>query len=159
MNAQSMKMISNDIAPKKLTQKYNYNKACEDIEQINGLLNKEVFKIIEINSVRMYCRDIEFLYNEYYEHLTTDSVEIPKIKKEFRKIISRYYNYLHDYYLELYGEDAVINIGMAYTTHTYDKSLYCDCCVKMWSKCQCWCGNCGDDYRTCKYKCLTNSNG
>ena len=144
MNSQAIKMILNGIAPKRLTKKYNYNEACEDIEQINRLLNKEVFSIVEINNVKMYCRDIEFLYNKYYEHLTTDSVEIPRIKKEFRKIIQRYYNYLCDYYLELYGENIVINIGMGYPNHLRHPRLYCDCCAKMWAHCQCYCCQCGD---------------
>ena len=39
------------------------------------------------------------------------------------------------------------------TRVTQSRSRRCDCCVEPWKKCQCWCSNCGLDYKDCRSKC------
>lgn len=58
-NELTIKMVLNGIAPKSLTKKYNCNKACEDIVQINILLNKKVCTESTRN-FKMHCRDLAF---------------------------------------------------------------------------------------------------
>ena len=36
---------------------------------------------------------------------------------------------------------------------TQTRSRRCDCCAEPWKKCQCWCSNCGLDYKDCRSKC------
>ena len=33
------------------------------------------------------------------------------------------------------------------------RSRRCDCCAEAWKKCNCWCPNCGLDYKDCRSKC------
>jgi hypothetical protein len=55
---------------------------------------------------------------------------------------------------DLYTQDWNDN----HTTYETDEEgfdEYCDCCAKLWTDCQCLCGNCCDDYSICKYTCKT----
>ena len=93
-----MKMLLSEVGPKRLTKDYDYELACRDMEQINTLLRKRVFKIVEEDGVEVYHADVQHKYNKYYTHLTTDPKLLTKTKNEYLKIVQRYSRYLYDYY-------------------------------------------------------------
>ena len=34
---------------------------------------------------------------------------------------------------------------------------YCDCCVSLWTECDCICSNCYGSYRVCRYSCYCSN--
>ena len=104
MNFETMKMLLSEVGPKRITKDYDYALACDDMEQINLLLRKRVFKVIEENGIKIYRAETQYLYNKYYTHLASDPKLQTKIKNEYLKKIQRYSNYLSEYYEVVYGE-------------------------------------------------------
>ena len=47
MNFETMKMLLSEVGPARLTKDYDYALACDDMEQINLLLRRRVFQIVE----------------------------------------------------------------------------------------------------------------
>ncbi len=104
MNFETMKMLLGEVGPARLTKDYDYALACDDMEQINLLLRKRVFQIVEGYGLRLYRVDINYLYNKFYMHLTNNPKLLPKLKNEFHKKVKRYKDYLSGYYTSVYGE-------------------------------------------------------
>ena len=112
MNFETMKMLLSEVGPARITKAYDYALACDDMEQINLLLRKRVFQIVEGDGLKLYRVDIQYLYNKYYTHLTANPKLLPKLKNEFHKKVKRYKDYLYDYYTSVYGEYRTEN-GMS----------------------------------------------
>ena len=104
MNFSTMKMLLSEVGPKRITKDYNYDAVCDNIEQINILLRKPVFKVVEEDGIKLYRADGNYMYNKYYSHLTSDAKMLSNIKTEYVKKIKRYTDYLSEYYTSVYGE-------------------------------------------------------
>ena len=104
MNFEQMKMSLSEIGPARLTKDYDYENACDDMEQINLLLRKRVFKTIEQDGLKIYRADVTYNYNKYYRHLTSNPKLLTKTSNEFAKKVKRYSGYLYEYYSSVYGE-------------------------------------------------------
>ncbi len=109
MNFETMKMSLNEIGPARLTKDYDYGKACDDMEQINLLMRKQVFKFVQLDGIKIYRADVTYNYNKYYMHMTTNPKLLTKTSNEFAKKIKRYNGYLYDYYSSVYGESFNVN--------------------------------------------------
>jgi hypothetical protein len=89
------------------------------------------------------------------------SIQLKRYKEKHRKkpkhclIIGREIDYWKRHYMETifyFHEDRPQTFSENYfERHMIDNS--CDCCVKPWRDCQCWCSNCGDEYKCCKANC------
>ena len=104
MNSNTFETMLKDIGPVKLTKNYDYNAACNDMEQMNLLLRRSVFIINEGEGLQIYRSHLLYSYNKFYEHLSPNPKVISKIKKMCMSKIQRYMNYLDGYYTEHYGE-------------------------------------------------------
>ena len=109
MNFETMKMLLSEVGPKKITKDYDYSRACDDMEEMNLLLRKRVFRIVERDGLQLYRVHIDYLNTHFYTHLTSDPKLLTKIKNEFRKKVQRYPDYLEDYYTSIYGEKRTNN--------------------------------------------------
>ena len=99
-----MKRLLSELGPKRLTKYYDYDAACDDIEQINTLLRRPLFKVVAEDGIKVYRADVIYTYNKCYSHLASDTKIQSKIKAESVKIIRRYMNYLYEYCTSIYGE-------------------------------------------------------
>ena len=109
MSFKSLKMLLSKVGPKRLTKDFDYALACDDMEQINMLLRKRVFKIVEEAGMKVYRADVQHNYNKYYTHLTADPKLQTKTKNEYLKIVKRYSGYLHEYYTSVYGDQCNVD--------------------------------------------------
>ena len=104
MNIITFETLFKDIGPKQLTKNYDYNAACNDMEQMNLLLKRKVFIINECDGLQIYRSHVHYSYNKFYEHISSNPKVVSKIKKICMSKIQRYMNYLDGYYTEHYGE-------------------------------------------------------
>ena len=107
MNLNTLKMLLSEVGPLRLTVKYDYTSACDDMEQINLLLKRKVFKVVEGDGLKIYRAEVHYLYNDYYKHLTSDPKVLSIIKKMFKTKIKRYTDYLSEYYTVVHGEPFI----------------------------------------------------
>ena len=107
MNFNTLKMLLSEVGPARLTKKYDYESACEDMEQINLLLRRRAFRIRESDGLKIYTYDTLYGCNKFYKHFNCDAKLIPMIKKIFMAKIKRYTDWLSEYYTEIYGEPFI----------------------------------------------------
>ena len=103
MNFETMKMLLSEVRPKRITKDSDYMSACNDMEEINLLLRKQVFRIVESDGLQLYRVHILYSSRGFYSHLTSDPKLLTKIKNLFNKKIYRYQEYLEDYYTSIHG--------------------------------------------------------
>ena len=107
MNFNTLKMLLSEVGPARLTVKYDYESACDDMEQINLLIKRKVFKTVEGDGLKIYRADVHYLYKDFYKHLSSDPKLVSLIKKVFMTKIKRYTDYLSEHYTEKYGEPFI----------------------------------------------------
>ena len=109
MNFETMKMLLSEVGPKRITKDSDYMSACNDMEKINLLLRKQVFRIVERDGLQLYRVHISYSSRAFYSHLTSDPKLLIKIKNEFSKKIHGYREYLEDYYTSIHGDKRTDN--------------------------------------------------
>ena len=116
MNFETMKMLLSEVGLKRFTKAkdYDYTRACDDMEEINVLLRKQVFRIVERDGLQLYCIHISCMGREFYSHLTSDPKLLTKIKNEFSKKIYRYKEYLEEYYTSIHGKERTDKVFRAW---------------------------------------------
>ena len=114
MNFETMKMLLSEVRPKRITKDSDYKSACNDMEEINLLLRKQVFRIVEIDGLQLYCVHISYSGRGFYSHLTSDPKLLTKIKNEFSEKIYRYHEYLEDYYTSIHGKERTDKVFRAW---------------------------------------------
>ena len=62
-------------------------------------------------------------------------------------------NNLTDEQIEAYKLGFDNETERRWPSHFANYMNTCDCCMKRWSRCQCYCSNCHDELRTCRYRC------
>ena len=57
-----------------------------------------------------------------------------------------------------YNKESLEDISWTFSEFYFDQYVMvnsCDCCIKLWRNCQCWCSNCGSDYAVCRASCYS----
>ena len=74
----------------------DYLDALGDLNKINDIIHKELFRTTEHPDYILVVLDLKFNFPEYYEHLTTDEAQGKKLKETLRNLIIRYCKILAD---------------------------------------------------------------
>jgi hypothetical protein len=114
MNFETMKMLLSEVRPKRITNDYDYTRACVDMEEINLLLRKQVFRIVEKDGLQLYCVHLFYSSREFYSHLSSNPKLLTKIKNLFNKKIYRYQEYLEEYYTSIHGKERTDKVFRAW---------------------------------------------
>ena len=76
---------------------YYYLDAVEDLNKINNILHKELFRTTEHDDYILIVWDLNHTFPDFYEHITTDTTKQDKLKETTRDIINKYSKLFLDY--------------------------------------------------------------
>ena len=116
MDSNTIKLFLSEVGPKRLTQKYDYIKACEDLHKINAIMQKEFFRTVSFNGNVFYKihydrksfrgEGIPYTNRKFYEHLSSNGKEHMEKIYSLTKI-HKYSDYLYNYYEAEFGENML----------------------------------------------------
>ena len=128
----------------------------------------ELPKEIEWNIVKYMCHPVADMIHEWkYDALECDTWEWmvhealcdyrDKVRRkplhgEIMKVAIRYYR--DD--IRWRKRNRQVNTASSFSKHYFDRQALknsCGCCCKPWQECQCWCSNCGGEWKACRAAC------
>ena len=106
---QEINLIIDELNKNRLTNKYNFNDAKNDIIILSQILDidiseKEVsYRYEGTTIIENYFYSVnhcKYGYNNNYEHLNLNKIETPIIKNKMIKLMDKYRNYFYKRYKE-----------------------------------------------------------
>ena len=79
------------------SSKHHYTSKLKELKEINTLLNKIVFKVIEEKDYIVVVIDRNHTNTKLYEHLTIDIIKLCLLKKATIEAVNRYIKLFLDY--------------------------------------------------------------